>query len=157
MVPVHTVRHSNIIIWNFILRWHPGHTLFWFFFSNFKSCSSEQSNVSTKISAIAHLPFEYEKEGIWLKIWIKSLNSQPSFYAQTHLFLSQFFEKQPKFYHYVARKRRHKKFVEAEIIGNDPSNLSRLFFVFPFLKLDGPSRPLSFFSSEAQKCPNLEH
>ena len=61
------------------------------------------------------------------------------------------FEKQPRFYHYVARKRRHKKFVEAEIIGIDPSNFWRFFHFDAFLKLRGPSLPLSDFSSELQK------
>ena len=68
------------------------------------------------------------------------------------------FEKQPRFYHYVARKRRHKKFVEAEIIGIDPSNLSRLFHFDAFLKLGGASRPLSFFfvgSAEKSKIRKL--
>ena len=49
------------------------------------------------------------------------------------------------------------KFVEAEIIVNDPSNLSRFFPFDAFLKLGGPSRPLNDFSLELQKNPKLEY
>ena len=103
-----------------------------------------------KISEIAHLYFEYERKK---SDWLIGLNHSVLILllcSYSTIFISVF-EKQPRFYHYVAGRRRHNKFVEAEIIGNDPSNLSRFFYFDAFLKLDGPSRPLSDFSSEAQK------
>ena len=154
MVPVHTIRRSTIIIWNFTIRWHPGHTLFRCSLSDFKTCSSEQSNVSTEISAFAHLPFENEKEEIWSKIWIKSLSSQPSFYVHTHQFLSQFFENQPKFYHYVARNGRRNKFVAAEIIGTTQAFCQGFFHFDAFLKLGGPSLPSAIFRQKCWKVQN---
>ena len=154
MVPVHTVRRSTIIIWIFTLRWHPGHTLFRCSLCDFKTCSSEQSNVSTIISAIAHLPFEYEKEEIWLKFWIKSLSSLPSFYLHTHQFLSQFFENQPKFYHYVAGNGRRNKFVAAEIIGTTQVFCQGFSHFDAFLKLGGPSRPSAIFRRKCWKVQN---
>ena len=93
MVPVHTVRHSTITIWNFSLRWHPGHTLFRCSLSDFKACSSEQNNDSTKFSAVAHLTFEYKKEEIWFKISIKSLGSQPCILCSySSVFISVFWK-----------------------------------------------------------------
>ena len=145
MVPVHTGRHSTIIIWNFTLQWHPGLTLFSCSLYDFKTCSSEQSNVSTKISAIVHLSFENEKEEVWFKISIKSLSSQPCILCSySSVFISVFW-KPVKILPLCSWEWRRNKFVAAEIIGTSQAFWHGFFHFDASWKLGGPSRPSVIF------------
>ena len=157
MVPVHTGRHSTIIIWNFILQWHPGLTLFRCSLYAFKTCSSEQSNVSTNISAIVHLSFENEKEEIWFKISINSLSSQPcSLRSYSIVFISVFW-KPVKILPLCSWEWEVQQICGCGDYWNDPSFLAWFFPFWCIFKTRWTVPSLSDFSSKVLKSPKFEY